>query len=305
MIPVVSTVRAPRGRRRALASFLALWWAPLAAQRTVSPLAGIRLELDSVTAGEGYLVYAYRAVNPTTSKGGIAIVSIDLTAPRGTGFLTLPAVGPFWHGAGFPAVDRSQFQEHVPVGPISPTNWKATLVKEGGMDWYGARGGAEGQYGDSIGPGDSLGGFGLRSPFLPGIRVSAADPTAASCCTKVRPPGQSTEPEYPNVWEFRVHGWTVGPVYPPGKMTIRVMGELLGRACGGLGWISDGGACKSLRARLALGAQAQQPSDQDARRGALRAFLAELDARHGPGMPVSDNAYWLLKVNGEYLLAHM
>ena len=40
-------------------------------------------------------------------------------------------------------------------------------------------------------------------------------------------------------------------------------------------------------------------------KGSLRAFLAELDARHGPGMPVSDNAYWLLKVNGEYLLAHM
>jgi hypothetical protein len=202
-------------------------------------------------------------------------------------------------------VDRSQFREHVPVGPISPANWMAFLVKEGGLDWFGSRGGAEGQNGDSIAPGESFGGFGLRSPFLPGIRSSSADPTAASCCAKARPRSQSSEPEYPNVWEFRVPGWTVGPTYPPDRITLSVMPQLLGRVCGDLRWISAASVCRDLRAKLNEAAPARQRGDHDVAEGALHGFLDELEAQHGPGKPVSDNAYWLLKVNGEYLLEHM
>src|SRR5438094_1700006 len=287
---------------RAMTGLLALWSTPLAAQQGASPLAGVRLEVDSISSAPEYFIYNYHAANPTNSKGGIAVVSIDLSAPTGTGFLTLPATGPFWHIAGFPGVDRSKFREHVPVGPISPGHWKATLVKEGTMDWYGTAGGAEGQGGDSIGPGGSLGGFGLRSPFLPGLRVSAADPTAASCCTQVRSSDQAHEAEYPNAIEFRIRGWTVGPVYPPQSMTFGTVGNLLGRVCGDLHWITHGGVCGRLQALSASAAAADHRGDGETRSDSLRAFLTELEAQHGPGKAVNDNAYWLLKVNGEYLL---
>lgn len=88
-------------------------------------------------------------------------------------------------------------------------------------------------------------------------------------------------------------------------MTLRVMNELLGRVCGELRWINEGGVCGRLRATLAPAAEAEQRGQLDAARAALRAFGAELDAQHGPGKPVSDSAYWLLRVNTEYLLAHM
>ena len=284
-----------------LTGCLLLWRATVVGQRTASPLTGVRVELDSVTSGQEYLVYAYRVANPVESKGGAAAFSIDLSAPRGTGFLTLPATGRFMHGPGFPSVNRSQFREHVPVGPISPSNWMAFLVKDGGLDWFGARGGLSGQF-DSIAPGDSLGGFGLRSPFLPGIRPSSADPTFASCCTNLRSPGQSSEPEYPNPSEFRVHGWTVAPTYRPDQMTLGVMAELLDRSCRKLAWVSPREICQILRAKLGPGGSA----DAATVKRSLRAFLEQLDTQHG-GVEkhVSDNAYWLLKVNGEYLLAHM
>lgn len=265
---------------------------PVEAQRRVSPLAQVLLALDSLTWIGGHLVYGYRLVNGQDSKGGVAAFTLDLSAPTGTGFLTLPSTGRFVHGAGVHGAKG--LHDHVPVGPISPTNWEAFLLANGWLDWYGARGGLSGQY-DSIAPHDSLAGFGVRSPFLPGIRQFSARPTFASCCTTLRPPNQSSEPEYPNPSEFRVTGWTVGPTIPPEKMTVRVLAALLDRVCGKLGWISSMGACQALRVKLTSASQRVQ----------LSAFLAELEAQHGPGKDVNDNAYWLLKVNGEYVLAHM
>jgi len=33
--------------------------------------------------------------------------------------------------------------------------------------------------------------------------------------------------------------------------------------------------------------------------------LSELEAQHGVGRPVTDNAYWLLKVNAEFVLGRL
>jgi hypothetical protein len=265
---------------------------PVAAQHSASPLGPARVELDSLTAGDAYLVYGYRLVNPVESRGGASAFSVDLRAPLGTGVLTLPATGRFVHGAGLPGVRvRSRVQDHVPVGPISPPNWKAFLHVSGRLDWYGGRGGLEGQF-DSVAPGDSLSGFGLRSPFLPGVRVASARPTFASCCTTLRPPGQSSEPEYPNPSEFAVSGWTVGPTYAPSAMSAAVVAAQLGRACADLAWIRDRAVCSELRAHLDRAAAAIRTGDREGAHGALRAFLDALDTQHGSSKPVGDNAYW-------------
>lgn len=229
-----------------------------------SPLQRVDLRLDSLADSGSYLVYAYRIVNARNSQGGMAILYLDVSAPRGTGFPTLPATGRFYHGAGFPHVELTRFRDHIPIGPISPTSWMAFLTRDATLDWGGSSGGFEGDV-ESIAPGDSLGGFALRSPYLP--------------------------------------GWTVGPTYAPGKVTLRVMDALLTRVCGELAWIDQAPVCDSLHAKLNEAAQVR--GDRDDARRALRALLDELEAQHGFGKAVSDNAYWLLKTNGEYLLAHL
>jgi hypothetical protein len=75
-------------------------------------------------------------------------------------------------------------------------------------------------------------------------------------------------------------------------MTVAMLRADLDQVCGALGWITDGAVCGTLHTKLA----STTPD--------WRGFLDTLDAEHGAGKPVNDNAYWLLKVNGEYLLAH-
>jgi len=77
--------------------------------------------------------------------------------------------------------------------------------------------------------------------------------------------------------------------------------------CGELAWITSGGICPSLQVKLDLARQSLGQGRQDSAKGQLEAFLDELDAQHGPepGKHVTDNAYWLLKVNAEFLLSRL
>ena len=88
-------------------------------------------------------------------------------------------------------------------------------------------------------------------------------------------------------------------------MTLTILREDLEQACGLLHWITEAALCDRLRSALERAVAPRPRSDAAATKGSLRAFLAELEAQHGTGKPVNDNAYWLLRVNGEYLLAHM
>ncbi len=86
-------------------------------------------------------------------------------------------------------------------------------------------------------------------------------------------------------------------------MTIKVLLDDLQQTCGELRWITDGAVCSRFRSTLepVSGRQA----DPEASRTALRTVRGELEAQHVLAKPVNDNAYWLLKVNAEYLLAYM
>ncbi|MFS8638569.1 MAG: hypothetical protein FWJ74_10805, partial [Gemmatimonadota bacterium] len=79
------------------------------------------------------------------------------------------------------------------------------------------------------------------------------------------------------------------------------------RACGELGWITNAGVCRSLEAKLEAAERSLERGNTNSARGQLGAFLQELEAQHGPqpGKHVSDNAYWLLKINVEYVLSRM
>jgi hypothetical protein len=88
-------------------------------------------------------------------------------------------------------------------------------------------------------------------------------------------------------------------------MTIVQLISDLTQVCDELRWISDRGLCAAQRSSLQRGAAAAGQGDSESAKEALTAFLRELDNQHGPGKPVNDNAYWLLKVNAQYLVAHM
>jgi hypothetical protein len=88
-------------------------------------------------------------------------------------------------------------------------------------------------------------------------------------------------------------------------MTLTVLGAQLEQACGALHWIADGALCGGLRSTLERVAADLKRDDRQSVKDVLRTWLDKLEAQHGPGKPVNDNAYWLLKVNGEYLRAHL
>lgn len=265
-------------------------------------LDAVALELTTVADSTQYPLYECRVKNSTASRAGVAWVSLDVSAPMGTGRVTLPFTGRHEHGA-------SGRADHVPVGGIAPDGWKMELLYNGKFNWYAATVGTVVNdswlpaSGDSAAPGGSKEGFGLRSPYLPGIRGFIAEPTWQSCCS--RPMPGASEGEHAAPAAFRVTGFAVGPTVPPQRMTLSVLGADLQQACGALRWITGGAVCGRLRSELEEATRALQRGDAQAAKGSLRVVLAELEAQHAPGKPVNDNAYWLLKVNGEYLLARM
>jgi hypothetical protein len=85
------------------------------------------------------------------------------------------------------------------------------------------------------------------------------------------------------------------------------LSSLANHACTELRWITHEGTCRSLMAKLAQATRALEANRTAGARGELEAFGNELDAQHGsePGKHVNDNAYWLLRINAEYILAHL
>jgi hypothetical protein len=88
-------------------------------------------------------------------------------------------------------------------------------------------------------------------------------------------------------------------------MSIQVLQAFHARTCTELRWITDAGVCASLGARLGRALQASTLADRTGARAELRSFLSELEAQHVAGRPVNDNAYWLLRVNAEFLLRRL
>ena len=274
------------------------------AQSPTRLLNQVALEVTSVEDSSHYLLYRYRLRNSVSSVSGVAGINLDLSAQRGTGVLGLPSTGRFVHGA---EAGVGPISDHVPVGVINPEGWTSGLARRNAILSWGPREGYESPNGivvafadDSASPGGSKEGFGLRSPFLPGVRRFSAEPTLASCCSQYRP---GSHGEYPVPGHFRVSGFTVAPTVRPQDMTIKVLLDDLQQTCGELRWITDGAVCSRFRSTLepVSGRQA----DPEASRTALRTVRGELEAQHGSAKPVNDNAYWLLKVNAEYLLAYM
>lgn len=114
----------------------------------------------------------------------------------------------------------------------------------------------------------------------------------------------------------RTGGWLSLAVVAPGRSPdaladpragiVAVKGDLA-RVCSDRVWIANVGICRSLEAKLDAASRSLERGDTASARGQLQSFLRELEAQHGaqPGKHVSDNAYWLLKTNAEYVLSRL
>ena len=276
----------------------------LVAQSRAPLLTDVALEAASIEDSSGYFVYRYLLSNSLASRSGVAGVNLDLSAPKGTGRTVLPSTGRFRNtlaGAVGPVTD------HAPVGPITPDGWSGALMPNGILHWYPFQGYAnEGPAvkpfsRDSAAPGGSKDGFGLRSPFLPAIRRFSAEPTLASCCEDPKPGSV----EYPSPGDFRARGSTIAPTIRPEDLTIETVQSDLNRVCDSLRWISDVATCGRYRSVLLGAAAALRRGDTQTAKHSLSTFVKELEGQHGPGKPVNDNAYWLLRTNAEHLRSHL
>ena len=103
----------------------------------------------------------------------------------------------------------------------------------------------------------------------------------------------------------------------------------LSEVCGTLGWITNAGVCHSLAEKLDHAAHALARGKPDDAKRRLKSFLHELAAQHRAkaeeqeeehedrdhegeaepererGKHVTDNAFWLLKINAEFILARL
>ena len=260
------------------------------------PILGpVRFDLEKIADSGSYFLYSYRIVNPRSSRGGVASISLDISVPTG-GRARLPFTGHLEHGAGE--------GNHAPIGAIAPDRWQMMTTSKGTLEWYTdealvsvSDSGAVPASADSAAPGGSREGFGLRSPYLPGLRSFQARPTYQSCCMRPNDSG-----EYPIPSEFPVTGAAVVPTIDPHEMTLGVVASEFEESCGLLGWV-DGEACAELRPNIRRATRGVA-HDRNGAREALRAFLDNLN-RNREAKRVTDNAYWLLRTNGEYVLAHL
>jgi hypothetical protein len=120
---------------------------------------------------------------------------------------------------------------------------------------------------------------------------------------------EASLPPEPTVYENSVRGLAVGlespsDASPPGLVARSL--SLLRSVCD-LGWITSAGVCHSLQVKLDAAGKFVGRGDIQSARGALGAFLDELAAQRGPepGKHVTENAYWLLKINAEFLLSRL
>jgi hypothetical protein len=106
-------------------------------------------------------------------------------------------------------------------------------------------------------------------------------------------------------------GRTVGIVPMPTGATPAALAArlraLATTACGQLAWIDRPGVCRSLDVKLAHAEAAIVSGQATVARDELGAFVAELDAQHGPhpGKAVSDEAHALLALNAAFLLSRL
>jgi hypothetical protein len=236
------------------------------------------MEVSIADAGNG-LEYSYEVTNGTGNLVDQAIARIELTCPTTVTGEALSAPS-MWFAVSRPSthVDANACQFVARTGGVSP--------------------------------GATQTGYAIQSAYLPGIAHllawgRRADTESYSGIVDARPELIDVVRQV----NGREGGWfegiVIAPAIDPTMLTdardgIVVLQSAVDEACG-TSWIDDSnGICNSLEVKLEQ-AQASIVADRPSARYQVQAYLNELDAQRG--QYVSEDAYWLLYVLGEYVLS--
>ena len=272
------------------------------ARSSSQALEGARFRLRSVDDSTAYFAYRYVLLNPASSAFPAATAGLDLADSNATAQpARLPSSGTYDSlDARIRELGTSEVVETVPVGSTAPSGWLTFEMGDGAFSWWNEMAARAGPGG--VAPGDSLGGFVLRSTHLPALRDAWIEPNWAACCgepwgtAEENPDGIHEDP-----WEYGERFPVVGPTHAPGSLSLVVLGTQLASSCTTLGWITNPGICNSLQVKLNAAQANLASGNQTAAGNELQAFANELDALNVKF--ISPEAYWMLKINAEALAA--
>ncbi|MBI4668000.1 MAG: hypothetical protein HY747_02260 [Elusimicrobia bacterium] len=281
------------------------------AQPLPQPLRYVIIEsavnLDKAT---NVFTYIYIVANPSSNANHISHFDIDIKKQSGgidfsdEGLVTDTRSGRRMYEdikKEFPGqfVPTAAFRLNIPPLPRSQ-DWLPGFGVKLIVGW-GSREGREMQ------PGQSVSGFKLQSRGLPGVRNFDARPYVD---LNQLPEEIATDGD--RVFQLEqslvFHGKTVGPSAPKGLDPASLLDYLIDQKhqAKEVGWISGSGVEgieKSLDAKLEATKDAVSRGQTNAARNQLSAFINELNALWGKKL--NDNAYFLLKVNAEFIISKL
>lgn len=279
--------------RRFILVFVAAASVGWVAARTAD-LTSVELTLTEVADSQGYYLYSYDLTNPSSSMWGLATVKLDIGASSGTPN-NLAVTGDLFDITASTSGDPSE--AHAEVGPITPVGWEAALTRTAELWWY-APSGARAAV-DSVAPGETKSGFGLRSSYLPGLAVVVAEPTPQSCClTPVTIEGIDYR-YLPR--EYSVSGISVAPRFQPGEVDLALLRNQLTTVCTDPLWIDDPTACSAWGDSIDAAQARAGIHNYEGAGQALSGMTLALSSNRVPSGQVEDNAYWLLKLNADHI----
>jgi hypothetical protein len=263
----------------------------------------------AVTPSGSLFSYAYTVSNGAASTAGIWRIWLDLTAARNG--ISLSEIG-LTNGECFlepvAAAVRAnpRAQPMIPVALVGPVAWQCGLALSGTAQWFAPDSALQ------ISPGQSVGGFTVTSPGLPGLRAVAVEPLLDVQALDVKLPEDDSPGEIQayiaRVTSIRTaasfHATTVGPTAPPANFipenflqTVISYKEQAIKQ----GWIKDQGIGISLDAKLNAAQAALARGDNNTAANVLNALLNEVAAQ--AGKQLSSEAVALLKFNTQYLIS--
>lgn len=249
-------------------------------------LGEVSFVLTTVSDSASYFVYEYDLTNPSTSDWAVGSIEVSIAASSGTPD-NLAATGDLFDittGGGAPV------EPHAEVGPIAPAGWTAILDRIAGLTW--APPNSRRTTVDSVPPGATKSGFGIRSSYLPGLVPATAEPTITSCC--LTPADTTEEPYYPLASNFAVSTTAVVPKYMPPEVTISLLQSQLATVCTDPLWLDDSALCTEFGDLL----DSAESDENDSNFYGAAAVLTHLDGRVDDEQASMDsNAYWLLSLN--------
>lgn len=268
-------------------------WGLVALQAT--GLSGVDLALSEIGDSGSYYVYSYGLVNPPQSTWGIATVAVGIGASSGTPG-NLAVTGDLFDLT----LSAAGAAPHAEVGPITPAGWEAALTRRAELAWYPPSTALSTD--DSVAPGATKTGFGIRSSYLPGITSVAAEPTVESCC--LVPDTVDGELYYPPRGRFAVTASTVAPRYMPSEVDLDLLQSQASAVCTNPLWITDSTFCALLSDTLDAAEARLAVNNYWGAAIALDTIYSELLQRQGESY-LHDNAFWLLFLNTDAVYADL